>query len=204
MKKTTKRELSILLGLTLTIIFAVFIDANTAAQKVRDNTLRLHIIANSDTNVDQKTKLLVRDEMLKLSDLIYFDAPNFETSRKSAQENLDEVSQRINKILQENGAQYTSKCTIEPFYFKTGEYTNFVLPQGEYEALTIRLGKAEGKNWWCVMYPALCSEAFSEEATAKAEDFILTDKITVRFKVVEIYEDIKNKITENTAKDYVN
>ncbi|MEG2928584.1 MAG: stage II sporulation protein R [Oscillospiraceae bacterium] len=199
-----KKEISLLLGLVLTIAFAIFMDANTTAQRICKNTLRLHIIANSNLQEDQDTKLLVRDEILQLSPFVYLNATCFDDAVEKTTQNLQQIQGEVNKILAREGSGYTAKCTIEPFYFSTGAYPTFTLPQGEYSALTVRLGKAQGKNWWCVMYPELCNEVFSDKEIKKADDFIATDKITLRFKAVEVYEDIKNTLTHKRAKAYVN
>ena len=186
-----KKETALLLGLVFTFVFSLCTDNIVTAQNIKDNTLRLHIIANSDTETDQQIKLAVRDHLLKQQQLLPTDNIDFETAVDTVQSNINDIENVLNNFLSENNISYTAKCNIEQFYFDTTQYDSFALPQGEYTALTVRLGQAEGKNWWCVIYPALCSQSCGEIVLQNSDEFIITDSITTRFKVVEIYEDIK-------------
>ena len=197
-----KKETALLIGLIFTIAASLWAECIVSAEEIKQNTLRLHVIANSDSDTDVRNKLMIKDEILKMEDLLPFEADNFTEAEKITEENLDDLEERINGILKQNNIDYGAKCTVENFYFDTIQYVGFALPQGEYTALTVRLGKAEGKNWWCVMYPALCSQSFGESALEESEEFIKTEKITPRFKAVEIYEKFKNKIFDNKAKEY--
>ena len=199
-----KKEFSVLLGLIFTIIFSVCTQDIKTAQDIRQNTLRLHIMANSDSISDQQIKLAVRDEILNSGELVFAKADGFSAAVADTKAVLGEMEQQINRFLKAEGADYSAVCSVEEFYFDTTQYTGFALPQGEYTALTVRLGKAEGKNWWCVVYPALCSQSCGETALEDSSGFIKTDKITARFKVVEIFEDIKGIFDREQAEMYKN
>ena len=200
----TKQELSVLLGLLFAIAFSVCAQDVKTAQEIRQNTLRLHIIANSDSSRDQSVKIAVRDDILKSEDIIFSDAEDFDTAVKNTQENLCKIEATVNNFLKDKGVGYTARCALENYYFDTRQYNGFALPKGEYTALTVRLGKAEGKNWWCVVYPALCSQSCGDIALENSTDFIKTEKITARFKVVEIFEDIKHKLVSEKTAEYTN
>ena len=200
----TKQELSVLLGLLFSIVFSVCAQDIKTAQEIRQNTLRLHIIANSDSSRDQSVKIAVRDDILKSEDIIFSDAEDFDTAVKNTQKNLGKIESMVNNFLRDKGVGYNARCTLENFYFDTKQYNGFALPKGEYTALTVRLGKAEGKNWWCVVYPALCSQSCGETVLENSTDFIKTEKITARFKVVEIFEDIKYRFAAEKAEKYAN
>lgn len=200
----TKQELSVLLGLLFAIAFSVCAQDVKTAQDIRQNTLRLHIIANSDSSRDQSVKIAVRDDILKSENIIFSDAEDFDTALKNTRNNLEDIEESVNDFLAECGAGYNARCTLENFYFDTKQYNGFALPKGEYTALTVRLGKAEGKNWWCVVYPALCSQSCGETVLENSADFIKTEKITARFKVVEIFEDIKHKLVSEKTAEYTN
>ena len=186
-----KKEIALLLGFVASVVFSVCCESITAAEDIKANTLRLHIIANSDTEEDQNVKLAVRDEILRAESLLPNTATDYTTALSAVNSNIRETEKLINDYLVHSGVPYKAECALERFYFDTTQYEGFALPQGEYAALTVRLGKAEGKNWWCVVYPALCSNSCGEIALENSDCFIKTDKITARFKVVEIYEDVK-------------
>ena len=199
-----RQEISVLTAFIVTFVFSVLSGQVYEAQQVKDNTLRLHIIANSNSPVDQQDKLFIRDELLAMEDIMPVYANNFTQAVAQVQGNIDVIEQRVNDILVKSGKDYTARCSLENFYFNTTQYDDFALPKGEYTALTVRLGKAEGNNWWCVMYPALCSQSFCDSAYENSTDFIKTEKLIPRFKVVEIYEDVKNFFVKNDTEVYKN
>lgn len=199
-----KKEISLFAALVITAVFSVISAQIKEAQHIRDNTLRLHIIANSNNREDQQYKLYIKEELLEMEDILPSDAVNIDEAVSVVKGNLSIVEKRINDILKGDNIPYSARCSVENFYFDTTQYTGFALPKGEYTALTVRLGDAKGKNWWCVMYPALCSSTFGEIALENSTDFIKTQKPVARFKVVEIYEDIKSALKGRTTPRYEN
>lgn len=198
-----KKEISLLAGLVFTVAFSIVTQQLAEAQTIADNTLRLHIIANSDSEYDQSTKLAVRDKILAM-DSLFAASHSFEQAVENTKNSLTLIEGQINSFLADTGADYTAQCSLQEYYFDTTQYTDFALPQGSYTALTVKLGDAQGKNWWCVLYPALCSSAFGQAAAQNSSDFILTQKPVARFKVVEMFEDIKNFFTSQQAPHYTN
>ena len=198
-----KKEISLLCGLVLTIIFSCCCQDIKTADAICQDTLRLHIIANSNSPADQQIKLEVRDALLAMEDILPHNCTDFATAVNWVQSDLARTEQRINSIMAQKGTGYTARCSVEKFWFDTTQYADFALPQGEYTALTVRLGKAEGKNWWCVVYPSLCTQSCGE-IKAETADFITTQTITPRFKVAEIYQQIKYKLTQNKTPQYTN
>ena len=189
-----KSEISLLCGFVLTVVISLVSHQLYDAQQVRQNTLRLHIIANSNSQQDQNIKLNVRDIILAHDEALAVNADTFSQAVNIAQENTKAIENRVNEYLETVNVPYTAKCSVESFYFDTTQYDGFVLPKGEYAAFTVRLGEAVGKNWWCVMYPALCSRSCGEVQLENSDGFIKTSKITPRFKIVEVYENIKTKL----------
>ena len=112
------------------------------------------------------------------------------------------IQQITDNALKNLGADYTSHCSMENFYFDTTEYDGFTMPRGEYTALTIRLGKASGKNWWCVIYPTLCSATGGEYEDDDANTFIETEKFRIKFKAVELWQKFVNTISDNSPEVY--
>lgn len=120
------------------------------------NMLRLHVIANSDTKIDQATKLKVRDEVLKLMRSRFSNVHNNRQAIKTAEASLDDIEKAADRTLQEAGKDYTAKAYVGDYDFPTRIYGSRVFPSGEYTAVRVVLGRGEGRNWWCVLFPPLC------------------------------------------------
>lgn len=129
-------------------------------EALAQEVFRFHVIANSDSEEDQAVKLKVRDAAIAYMKTGMAEElgeePDAEMTRRWAQEHLKELEDTADQVLQEEGVSYSSKATVEYCYFPEKRYGDLTFPQGYYEALRIRLGKAQGQNWWCVLYPNLC------------------------------------------------
>lgn len=173
-----------------------------ASESISDEVFRLHILANSNSEADQQLKLKVRDEILIAGEELFKGCTSVEEAIKVCSENLDFFQQAAQKCIAENGAAYTVKATVDKEYFNTREYEKITLPSGIYNALKIEIGEAKGKNWWCVMFPAICLPSVSEdeinEVLSEEEIKLINsnNKYEIRFKIVEIYEKIKSKAAE--------
>ncbi len=187
---------SLLCGLICSV-FMSFSSFNVACDDLRANVLRLHIIANSDSKEDQQLKLEIRDRILENSKEIFADSENIEEAIISAENSIQKIEQIANEVISEKNFGYKAIASVEDSYFETREYENFTLPAGTYKSVVIKVGKAEGKNWWCVIFPEIClpacfearlSDTVSENSAKIAEN---KPKYKVKFKIVEIYEDIK-------------
>lgn len=190
-------ELSVLFGLIFAILLS-FARFDAACCDIRENVVRLHIIANSDSKADQELKLKIRDEILKLNGDIFENTENYEDALSVTEKNLPLFEETANKVIRENGFSYTATASIGDTYFETREYDTFTLPAGTYKSLNIKLGKAEGKNWWCVVFPAVCIPAAADKDLSKSvnsngvEITSNPQKYVMKFKAVEIFEDLKN------------
>ncbi len=200
MKKQRLKDLekALLFGLIFTMVLSLA-KFDASCEDLRSNILRFHIIANSDSPQDQDVKLKIRDEVLNESTDIFKDTDTLELAQDSAEENLDTFVKIANRVLSENGFDYTATANIGECFFNTREYDTFTLPAGYYNSLNIILGEGKGHNWWCVIYPAVCvgsSGAKLESAVNKKSSRIAEhpQKYKIKFKSVEIYEKIKKKI----------
>ncbi len=189
-------ELSLLCGL----LCSVFLSAahfGAACDDLRSNVLRLHIIANSNSAEDQAVKLKVRDSILTQTADIFDGKASLKEAEASAAKNIERLNETAVKTLRENGFNYGAAAEIGNSYFETREYEDFTLPAGNYRSLIIRLGNGEGKNWWCVVFPAVCVPAAGDarlsDSTAEVSADIAEhpNKYVMKFKAVEIYEDLK-------------
>ena len=200
LSKRNTAELAVLMGLIFTAVMS-FARFDAACEDLRQNVLRLHIIANSNSEADQAVKLLVRDRILSETTDIFSGAAGLADAEKKAAERIGDIAEYAAETLEENGFGYGAAAEIGNSYFETREYETFTLPAGNYRSLIIRLGKAEGKNWWCVVFPAVCIPAAAQgaelsDSTSKASAEIAEhpQKYIMRFKAVEIFEDFKRRL----------
>ena len=195
-------ENDIAVALVCALIFTLFLTLagfEAGCSELRGNVLRLHILANSDSPPDQAVKLQVRDAVLTASEDIFKTAKSKDDALNLAKENTALLKAVAQNKLKELGVNQSVTVKVEKAYFNTREYENFTLPAGNYDAVRVLLGKAEGKNWWCVMFPSIClpaaadehslTEAVDENAAEIAEN---PDRYEIRFKIVEWYESIIN------------
>ncbi len=197
MKKSTLFEISLLIGFIVTIIFSVTSFAETC-DEIRSDTLRLHVLANSDSVEDQKLKLKVRDAVLNAGEKIFDGSVTKENAEEKIKSEKEKLISAAKKVIKESGFDYDVEITVTEEFFTTRTYENVTLPAGKYKAVRVLIGESAGKNWWCVMFPPLCIPAaeadinlfFSESEVKLVES---NPKYEMRFKIVEIFEKIKNK-----------
>lgn len=200
-----KIRISIAIGIVTAVIFSICSFAKTS-EEIRSDVLRLHVIANSDSSVDQNLKLRLRDYILEEGEDIFDGSVNVENAVKKIEPKLVELENSAETFVKNAGFDYDVKITLSNEYFTTRTYESVTLPAGKYLALRVVIGSGEGHNWWCVMFPPMCVPA----ADKKDEiENVFTDKeiklveskpkYEPRFKVVEIYEQIRETISERTG-----
>ena len=182
---------SMCVGFVLTVIFS-FLPFQTVCETLTQDVLRLHILANSDTNEDQELKLLVRDEITKECKELFSEAQSLEEAKEITLENLEELNKIAATVIKEQGEDYTVSVQLCEEYFNTRYYGSVTMPAGKYTALQIKIGKAKGENWWCVLYPSLCVgtstdyESFEENLTPQECSVVSSgNKYEFKFKIVE-------------------
>ena len=194
-------EASLAIGLAISLVVSSL--ALDTQKDISDKLIRLHIIANSNSEEDQTLKLLVRDEVLAYVSRLTENCDNINDARRKISAHLGNLETIAEAVIISNGFSYTADAELSEVYFPTKVYDSFSLPAGKYEALRIKLGEASGKNWWCVLFPPVCisaAEAESEfENAGLSEDeisFVMSEKVEYRFKfkIVEIIESIAEKI----------
>ncbi len=175
-----------------------------SAGTVKEDVVRLHILANSNFQEDQEVKLKVRDALLETNASILSDSVTKENAKEHFENSKETLLKTAEKTLKENGFDYNVKITLQDEYFETRKYGSLTFPAGQYTALKVILGEGEGKNWWCVMFPPLCVPAADGIETNERTADYLTDsgekivnggeKYIVKFKFLEIYEELRNKL----------
>ena len=152
-------ELILLAGLLGAILYANVSSVSQTVDRLQADVLRLHILANSDSEEDQTLKLAVRDRLLSCSEEIFGDAETMEEVREAARQGLDRIRELARQVVREQGFTYDVQAELVEMPFDERVYEDLTMPAGEYETLRITIGEAEGHNWWCVMYPPLCIPA---------------------------------------------
>jgi stage II sporulation protein R len=125
-------------------------------KKETSEYLRIHIRANSNSEIDQSVKYLVKDAIVEVMIPFLSECETKSEAESTISKHFDLIEKTANQILAANGFFYTSRAHIATEEFPTRDYNGFVLEKGFYDALILELGEGKGNNWWCVVYPPLC------------------------------------------------
>lgn len=190
----------VLLFSACTGIRALGVDA-----ELYDRILRLHVIADSDSDADQAVKLKVRDAVLELLGDEMETSPDLEQARTAAERLMPEAERVARQVLRDSGFSYGATVTLGYEYYPTRDYGGFRLPAGRYLSYRIVLGSGEGHNWWCVLFPALCTAP----AERQEDEFVTagftpgqigvlsgkkSPKYAVRFRILELLGELEEKL----------
>lgn len=165
---------------------------------IQDNTLRLHILANSDTDEDQRVKLAVRDAVIGQCEKLFADCRSRDEVLREAGAHLGRLEATAAEVLIGHGLAPTVTAELTEMYFSPRVYGDRLLPAGVYTALRLRLGEGEGKNWWCVLYPPLCLQSAAEptDETVLTQNAILQAQDGQRFRLRLAVADWLQKLLE--------
>lgn len=157
----------------------------------------MHILANSDSAADQSLKLAVRDRVVDECSSYYDGCDGKVEALSITRAHLSEIEDIAMDEIRSRGFRYPVRAQVSEAYFNTRYYEDFTMPAGWYDSLRLTIGDGQGRNWWCVMYPALCVGAASEdkmrEDLSSGEYRVVTsDQLDFRFKLVEYWEDFVN------------
>ncbi len=169
--------------------------------EIYDSVVRLHVLANSDSEEDQALKIKVRDEILEVVSEFACECDNIDEAMALIEKNSEKIKQSAIDRIKKEGFEYDVAVLLGKEDYPTRNYESFCFPSGEYLSLRVIIGKGKGENWWCVLFPPLCMSAASEEKRISAEDAlikvgftseqykIITDSenstYVVRFKILE-------------------
>ena len=184
--------------LIFTLLFGSLSYTNDASNDISTKVLRMHVLANSNSINDQKLKIAVKNNILKSTQELFTDCDNLEESIEIAQSNTELIKDSAQEVIKKYNKNYNVKVYVDNEFFDVREYKDFTLPSGNYNTVKVVIGEGKGKNWWCVMYPAVCISACSDDfdkALTKEEKKLITSKKYIpKFKILEIINKIKNKI----------
>lgn len=173
--------------LILTAIVPILPTAEDA--EIYEKTLRLHVVANSDSDADQQVKLKVRDGVLAILGDQLDGAEDRAEAERIVKENEDAILKRARDILQSEGMSDEVSLALTEEYYPRKEYEGVRLPAGRYLSLQIKLGESRGQNWWCVLFPTLCTSSAKPEDELVDAGFtvgqirLITDSDSPRYKI---------------------
>ncbi|HIW74230.1 MAG TPA: stage II sporulation protein R [Firmicutes bacterium] len=188
------RALALALSLSLALSLCGFAGE---CEEIRGRVLRLHVLANSDSQEDQALKLKVRDAVVETAAGLFDTAADEAEALEQAKARLPEIEAAAQQRVYDEGFDYKVRVTLVNMYFTTRQYETVTLPAGFYDALRVTIGAGEGHNWWCVVFPPMCVSAATEAAELadvldpEQEEIVTSpQKYEVRFKLVEVLEGI--------------
>lgn len=186
--------LAVLFFLAVHIIFSE--KAAAQQQKIADELIRFHVRANSDSEADQQLKLKVRNTVVNYMEQILDGSQSVEESGERIEKNMEGILREAMNTIHAQGYDYDVYGYMVKEYFPLRVYGDIALPPGEYTAFRIDIGEAEGKNWWCVLYPPLCFVDITHGVVPKEskeefqniigeEEAVLTDTCSLEFKYLK-------------------
>lgn len=205
LKRNSKLIIFFSVFLAMITAFTYFVPFFKKSFDISNDVLRLHIIANSDLSVDQNVKLKVRDAVLTAMSDKFSNSKSLDDTLNIANKNKEYIKNVADNELEKYGVEYGANVEVKKEYFNTRSYNDVTLPAGCYNSVVITLGNGVGKNWWCVMYPAICLPQVSDTELDKVLDddemsVISNSKYDVRFKIVEVYEKVKSFFENKTMR----
>lgn len=202
MKKILVCSLLFLLAVSAYAGFDLAADASA----IYGETIRLHILAKSDSEEDQALKLAVRDALLIEVERLTADVSDKAEGESVLRDNLSDLQKISEQALRKQNCNDKVEITLTTEYYPTRAYEDLRLPAGEYTSLQVKIGAAEGKNWWCVLFPPVCTssaraeEAMQETGFSKNQIRLLTEDedptYTLRFRIVEQFSKLKRSLKE--------
>lgn len=178
-------------------------------QEIYDSVVRLHVLANSDSEQDQALKLMVRDEVLRVTGPLLEGCESREQAEHILEKHSDKIANAAQAVVEEQGYDYPVTVLLGKEEYPTRSYENCCFPSGTYVSLRVCIGEAEGQNWWCVLFPPLCLSAASADDDRDNEDAFISVGLTgeqykvitetdnvkyrIRFKVLEAVQDLFGK-----------
>ena len=179
-------EIALLAGLAVCLLSGGM--AMKAQQQLADRMIRLHVLANSDSEADQALKLEVRDAVTERTAVLLERVADRQEAERILRRHLTELEQVAKDTVRAAGYVYDVNVELSMTDFPTKEYDGFSLPAGEYLALRVLIGEAAGQNWWCVVFPTLCVGATVEEFEASAHCAGFSEALTGALTGEEPYE----------------
>ncbi len=215
MKRIFIRSLILLLLFFSFFIVSAYSYVDNISTNIASSVFRLHVVANSNSEEDQNLKYKVRDRLLDYMNFLCSETTTKSEAIEIAIAHASDFQKIAEDVIFENGYDYPVEVEIGKTDFPTKSYGDVSLPAGTYDALNVKIGSSQGQNWWCVMFPPLCfvdissgivpddSKEELEDALDDEEYDLITNsenrsEIKFKFKIIEIFENIKMQLASTT------
>ena len=196
-KLTVLTAVSLAVGLCATAVWG----AHRTQERLAEKLIRLHVIANSDSEADQALKIQVRDAILREAEEILTVCADLDEAEEQLGAALDRMAAAAEETVARAGYAYPVSAALSFERYPTREYASFKLPAGRYLSLRITIGAGEGRNWWCVVFPPLCLASVSEQSVESAAEGVLSDDqvalitgqdggYVLKFRLVEWWQEL--------------
>lgn len=182
-----KQKPALLLVAALAILICVS-NLEFSEQIEKDSLIRIHVLANSDSQADQQLKLQVKDAVVGYLQPQLEQSHSIEESRQIIQDQLSQIAQTATNTLRQAGCSYDVTLQYGHFDFPVKYYGSFSLPAGNYEALRILIGQGKGQNWWCVLFPPMCFTDSNVSISGKYTDQTPEKKVVIKWKSAELLQ----------------
>lgn len=211
--KQFKSWIILIILICIYTFFCAYSYVQAVSSDLKTSVFRLHVIANSDSDEDQELKYIVRDNLLDYMNEICANCTTKEEAIEIAKNNLNSFKKIAKDTVKNEGYSYDVNVEIGEFEFPTKSYGDISLPAGIYDALEVKIGTANGHNWWCVMFPPLCFVDISSGTIPESSKEVLKDElseeefalvsnnsnsdINFKFKLLEIFSNSKMLTAKN-------
>ena len=182
MKTVTLYLFTLLIALTVLLALPTH-----GEEQIYEDVLRLHVLANSDSEEDQALKLAVRDEILSVYGTALSKTGNKEEATSVAVSLLPEIEKTAAAKINALGYNYPVRVSLDTEYYTTRVYGDLTLPAGEYLSLRVVIGEGAGQNWWCVLYPPLCLSLATDDGKT-AEDSVPVGLTPTEYRLISDHD----------------
>lgn len=192
-----KTEKFVILGIIFSILYN-FVNFSVLCDHINSKILRLHIMANSNSEIDQNIKICIKNKIQNFMKDTLEQAKNKNEAEQICTKKLSEIKKIAENELNNHKINNKVEVKIKNSYFKTREYESITMPAGNYDAVEIKIGTGKGENWWCILFPTLCIGTATAEHMhkhLKKEEIKCTNKkkFKAKFKILEICKNLKQK-----------
>ena len=195
--KTKRRRIALVVSL-VSLIVAILVGSIIlpvhGEEKIYDAVVRLHVLANSDSEQDQALKMKVRDAVLEVTSTALEGCSNQAEAAERLEELIPTLTEVAVQTLRQNGSEDDVTITLSEEEYPTRNYESFCFPAGKYVSLRIMIGQAEGQNFWCVLFPSLCSSAATVTREQAEEEFISVGLSRDQYAIITETQNTKYKL----------
>lgn len=181
-------------GVLLALVCLIVISNMEISEQIdKDSLIRIHVLANSNSETDQQLKLQVKDDVVRYLQPMLAQSGSIAESRQIIRSHLPQIEQTARQTLQQHNSHYDITLQYGHFDFPVKYYGSFSLPSGNYEALRILIGEGQGRNWWCVLFPPLCFTDSNVSVSGKYTSQTPDTEVVIKFKSIEWLKNLTEK-----------